>query len=125
MRIVSSSVNVSMLICLQHATSANPHDHPAIDPNYFEAAFDLALLTDAMKFVRKTADTSAWKEISEAEVLPGPAVDDDEKLRSTQYSPPVFTPSSSNTNVFQRLFERMCLRPGVRESLLNLTLVVS
>ena len=70
----------------QHATSKDAKVQPEIDPNYIEDEFDLELLLDGMKFIRKLAATEAWKEISEEEFMPGKDVKTDEELRGQYHA---------------------------------------
>ncbi|KAH9944955.1 GMC oxidoreductase [Epithele typhae] len=66
-----------------HAASADPAVQPEIEPDYLSDEFDLELLLDSMKFVRRAAATPAWSSICNAELLPGPAIVSEAQLRES------------------------------------------
>ena len=59
---------------------------PTIEPNYLAEEIDFEILLDSAKFVRKITQDGPWKEVSEAELIPGPNVTTDEQLRG-MYNP--------------------------------------
>ena len=82
---VPSDLSPQVSTFVQHAVSSDPYNQPEIVPNYFQDEFDLELLVEAVKFARKATATDAWKAVSEAEVIPGPSADTDEKLRGSSF----------------------------------------
>jgi choline dehydrogenase len=55
-------------------------DHPRIVGNVFSTEHDVAEMLEAVKFIRTLAATPSMKAIIKSEVLPGPAVVNDEEL---------------------------------------------
>ncbi|KAJ6542821.1 GMC oxidoreductase, partial [Mycena capillaripes] len=64
-----------------HAKSANPLDLPSIDPRYFENDFDLEILVQHIKYVRKMVGTEPFKSGVVREIDPGPNCVTDEEIR--------------------------------------------
>ncbi|KAJ7636186.1 GMC oxidoreductase [Roridomyces roridus] len=64
-----------------HAKSADPLDHPSIDPRYFENDFDLELHVQHIKYIRGLAATEPMKSAIVREVDPGPEYISDEDIR--------------------------------------------
>ncbi|PWZ02593.1 alcohol oxidase [Testicularia cyperi] len=62
--------------------SANPQDKPLLDFKYFEDAnrYDERILIEGIKWARKIAQQSPFKEHLVKEVAPGPAVQTDEQI---------------------------------------------
>lgn len=60
--------------------SANPQDHPGIEPNYLSAELDKRIVVEAMKLSRKLTQTEALSAYVETEMRPGPDVNSDEEL---------------------------------------------
>lgn len=65
----------------QHINSADPKALPTIDPHYLEEDIDVDILVEAFKFARKVAHTGPFKELTVAEVIPGPNVTEDDQIR--------------------------------------------
>lgn len=66
---------------VQHAVSSAPNVQPEIDPNYVEDEFDVELLLESMKFIRKVTQQKEWQDVAEMQLMPSPDIDTDEKLR--------------------------------------------
>ncbi|OBZ65934.1 Glucose oxidase [Grifola frondosa] len=64
-----------------HAHSGDPLDHPDIDPRVFENPYDLDILVQSIKFVRKLAQTEPFKSGVVREVDPGPKCVTDQELK--------------------------------------------
>ncbi len=62
--------------------SADPHASPLIDPNYLSEPEDYAPLVRALKLARRILAAPAFDRLKAHELFPGPAVADDEELRS-------------------------------------------
>jgi choline dehydrogenase len=60
--------------------SANPHDLPVVDCNFFGHPDDLRLEIAAMRFAREVIRTSPMREYLKEEIFPGPNADTDEAL---------------------------------------------
>ena len=60
--------------------SADPHDHPRIVANAFATDHDVAEMLAAVKMLRRIAAQPALAAMIDEEVLPGPAITDDEAL---------------------------------------------
>jgi choline dehydrogenase len=60
--------------------SADPADHPVIDPHYLEEAADVRALLASLKLSREVGEASALREFRAREVAPGPDVRTDEEL---------------------------------------------
>ncbi|GKT84488.1 hypothetical protein Ct61P_02338 [Colletotrichum tofieldiae] len=60
--------------------SADPFDHPVIDPRYLSHPADRQLYADALKYDRKIIATDAFQALEAAEVAPGAEVADDASL---------------------------------------------
>ncbi|KAH8099870.1 GMC oxidoreductase [Cristinia sonorae] len=63
-----------------HARSKDPLEQPDIDPHYFESPFDLELLVEHIKFIRKLAQTEPLKSGLVCEIDPGPNATSDEDI---------------------------------------------
>lgn len=61
--------------------SADPDDHPAIDPNYLAEPADLELQVRGIRMAREIGEAQALKEWRRREVLPGPEYRTDAELR--------------------------------------------
>ncbi len=55
--------------------SANPSDHPVINPNYLREQTDVDVLVQAVKIIRTLANTKAFSDLNGGELVPGPDVD--------------------------------------------------
>ncbi|TCD63183.1 hypothetical protein EIP91_005880 [Steccherinum ochraceum] len=81
--------HISLLYVLQHpfsrgtihAKSKDPLEHPDIDPHSFEVPFDLELLVEHIKLVRKLAHMEPLKSGIVREIDPGPNATSDEDLK--------------------------------------------
>ncbi len=62
--------------------SANPHDHPSIDPNLLGEPEDLAPLVRGLVLSRRILSTPAFARYRAVEVAPGPQVRDEAELGS-------------------------------------------
>ena len=60
--------------------SADPFDHPLIDPNYLAAEEDRRTLRESVKMVRDVADQNALSGLRGPEILPGESVKTDEDI---------------------------------------------
>ncbi|CAK5267131.1 unnamed protein product [Mycena citricolor] len=65
-----------------HIASSNASVQPAIDPGYFKDDFDLQVLVEAFKYVRKLAATAEFSDLFAREVDPGVAVQTDDQIRN-------------------------------------------
>jgi choline dehydrogenase len=63
-----------------HIKSNDPHQHPAIHPNYLATRSDRQTIIDGLKLIRKIARAPAIQPYISAEFLPGPGVDSDQEL---------------------------------------------
>ncbi|KAJ7189182.1 GMC oxidoreductase [Mycena filopes] len=68
-----------------HATSKDPHAHPAIDPAYFENDNDLENLVQHVKYIRSMTETEPFKSGIVREMDPGPKCQTDEEIRKYIY----------------------------------------
>ncbi|TDL21816.1 GMC oxidoreductase [Rickenella mellea] len=64
-----------------HITSSDPNVEPEIDPRYFEEHFDLKLFAEIIKFIRRIPEHEPLKSLISKEVVPGPAVSNDEQIQ--------------------------------------------
>jgi choline dehydrogenase len=60
--------------------SADPSDHPVIDPHYLEEGADVRALLASLKLSRAVGEAKALSEFRAREVAPGPDVRTDEEL---------------------------------------------
>ncbi|MEM1036991.1 MAG: choline dehydrogenase [Pseudomonadota bacterium] len=60
--------------------SADPFDHPLIDPNYLAAEEDRRILRESVKMVRDVAGQNALSGLRGPEILPGESVKTDEDI---------------------------------------------
>ncbi|KAF6037707.1 CHDH [Bugula neritina] len=60
--------------------TANPHDHPLIDPNYFSHPQDMIDMVQCIKLTREICHQPALAKYSDGEIQPGPDCDTDEKI---------------------------------------------
>ncbi len=60
--------------------SANPADHPVIDPHYLEEKADVRALLASLKLSRAVGEAKALDEFRAREIAPGPDVRTDEEL---------------------------------------------
>ena len=60
--------------------SADPFDHPVIDPNYLEAEEDRRVMRESVKMVRDICGQSALTPYRGAEYMPGESVKTDEDI---------------------------------------------
>ena len=63
-----------------HATSPDPREHPAIQPNYLSASEDQRVAVDALKVARRLCEASALAPFAPEEFRPGKHVTSDEDL---------------------------------------------
>ncbi|KAJ6595081.1 GMC oxidoreductase [Mycena vulgaris] len=63
-----------------HIHSASPSVQPAIDPHYYEEDFDMQVMLNVLKFVRKLGATGGFKELFASEADPGSAVQTDQEI---------------------------------------------
>ena len=77
------------IACWQHrpessgyvrATSSDPFEKPAINPNYLTHELDKRIIVEAMKLARKLATTSAMMPYNAGEELPGTQFQSDDEL---------------------------------------------
>jgi choline dehydrogenase len=61
--------------------SADPFEHPAIDPNYLTEDQDMHVLVEGIKKAREIAQSSAFDDVRGTEVWPGEDVTTDEEIR--------------------------------------------
>jgi len=64
-----------------HVKSTDPQVQPAIDPGYFSQEFDMQILVEQAKFIRRLVDTEPFKSYIDTEVVPGSDVRTDDGLR--------------------------------------------
>lgn len=62
--------------------SANPQDHPVINPNYLQCDIDAQVLIEAVKLVRKLTNTKAFADLNNGELAPGLDADLEEYVRN-------------------------------------------
>jgi len=60
--------------------SADPRDHPAIDPNYLAAESDRRFMVEGLRRMREWGESAPFDPYREAEHLPGPGRTTDEEL---------------------------------------------
>jgi choline dehydrogenase len=60
--------------------SADPAEHPVIDPHYLEEQADVRALLASLKLCRETGEAKALSEFRAREIAPGPDVRTDEEL---------------------------------------------
>ncbi len=60
--------------------SADPFDHPAIDPNYLAAEEDRRAMRESVKMMREICAQAGLAELRGPEMLPGPAVQSDAEI---------------------------------------------
>ena len=108
--IVSNKVTVEPAVPIlkhaQHITSTDPRATPHIDPHYLEDEFDLEILAEGFKYVRRVIETEPFKDLVKAQVLPPPDTDlssDDKVKGATRYILPV--------EHWSNLFHRICQEP--------------
>ncbi len=77
--------------------SANPFDHPIIEPNYLTTEEDVQTLLKGVKFLRQLAEQPAFKHIITEEIRPGPKCRSDEQLIKDirDYAWTIFHPTST------------------------------
>ena len=63
-----------------HIQSADPLSPPAIDPAYLKSPIDLEIMVNALKFVRKIAETEPLSSTIAGKVVPGEDVQTDEEF---------------------------------------------
>lgn len=63
-----------------HIRSSNPHEQPAIYPNYLSTEIDKQEMLEGARFMREIAAAPALAEVIESEILPGADVQSDEYL---------------------------------------------
>lgn len=61
--------------------SADPNDHPLLDPNYLAEEADMEVLVEGVKIARKIMLSSAFDHLRGEEFLPGKAVQTDDEIR--------------------------------------------
>lgn len=62
--------------------SADPFEHPVIQPNYLSSREDLRVFVDSVKWARAVVQTQAFSGFYEAEVNPGAAIQTDEQIEA-------------------------------------------
>lgn len=60
--------------------STNPHDDPAIDPNWFSDPRDLSVLVEGLRYMRTILQSAPLASIVRNELFPGPQVESTEEL---------------------------------------------
>ena len=60
--------------------SANPHDHPVIQPNYLSTEYDRNVAVDAMRLTRKISAAAALAKYRPEEFLPGASMQRDAEM---------------------------------------------
>ncbi len=63
------------------ARSPDPLEAPEISPNYLDTEDDRDAMLTGVRFIRRLADTPAMRAVTEAEIGPGPDVQDDNAMR--------------------------------------------
>ncbi|KAJ7432159.1 GMC oxidoreductase [Mycena latifolia] len=63
-----------------HITCANASAQPAIDPHYYEEEFDIQVMVNVLRFMRKLGDTGGFKNLFASEADPGAAVQTDQEI---------------------------------------------
>ncbi|KZT63567.1 GMC oxidoreductase [Daedalea quercina L-15889] len=63
-----------------HIGSNDPLKHPVINPNLYDEPYDIQSMVELVKFNRRLAQTSPFKETLAEEVVPGPSVEGDEQI---------------------------------------------
>ncbi|THH28509.1 hypothetical protein EUX98_g5668 [Antrodiella citrinella] len=64
-----------------HAKSSDPLEYPDIDPHYYEVPFDLEIMVEQIKFIRRLAQTEPMKSGVVQEIDPGSDATSDEAIR--------------------------------------------
>ncbi len=64
-------------VCL---ASADPFDHPSIDPNYLATEEDRRAMREAVKMIRDVCSQNALKALTGTEIMPGANVKTDEEI---------------------------------------------
>jgi choline dehydrogenase len=77
--------------------SSDPHEPPAIQPNYLSSEADCRCVTEAVKFARRLAAAPALREYIAEEYRPGPAAGSDAELLefAREYGQTIFHPSGT------------------------------
>ena len=72
--------------------SANPHDAPAIAPNYLSTAEDLDVAVAGLRYTRKIMAAPALAAFNPTELKPGPDIQSEEDLQRAagDWAPPFF-----------------------------------
>jgi choline dehydrogenase len=65
--------------------SADPAAAPLVDPNYYADSRDIAVMTTGLRVARAIGRAAAMDAWRDEEVLPGPAVEDDDRVRTYLY----------------------------------------
>jgi len=65
-----------------HVASADPGLPPACDPHYLENDFDIQLLVEGLKFIRRLKEVEPFKSMIVTEVDPGNNVQTEEDFRT-------------------------------------------
>ena len=62
--------------------SVNPLDPPSVNPNYLQQPADVQAFVKVIKIIRAIADTPAFRDLNEVEILPGSGADLEGFIRS-------------------------------------------
>ncbi|KIK69071.1 hypothetical protein GYMLUDRAFT_91470 [Collybiopsis luxurians FD-317 M1] len=70
-----------------HISSIDPHEHPVMDPHYFEHEIDLQIFIKEVRYIREIVQNAPLKDLlsddpSAMELNPGPEVQTDEEIAS-------------------------------------------
>src|SRR6185437_700950 len=60
--------------------STDPFDQPRIEPNYFSEEIDRKTMVAGLKILREIYRQNAFRNLWDAEIVPGDAANDDERL---------------------------------------------
>ena len=60
--------------------SADPFEHPLLQPRYFEAMYDLAVLVESVKYTRHIMQARATLGFVDQEINPGPDIQTDAQI---------------------------------------------
>ena len=80
-RSIASSFTARLLISCQHIASADPSDHPIIDPHYLDNETDMDVMVEGYKFNRRVCQSEPFRNYVLQELVPGPAIQSDAEIR--------------------------------------------
>ena len=69
---------------VQHITSTDSKQTPAIDSCYHDEDIDLDIMVEGVKFIRQVVQTEPFSALVAEEVLPGPDVRTDDEIYGTK-----------------------------------------